>query len=43
MFSDDGYLTADKLVQPDDKIQAMVAKEDGSDRQLWIVIPIAEA
>jgi hypothetical protein len=41
--SDDGFLTADQLTQFDGKVQAIVEKEDGSDRQLWIVLPIAEA
>jgi hypothetical protein len=43
VVSDGGFLSADKLSQPDEKVQAMISKDDGSARQLWIVKPIAEA
>lgn len=43
MLSDGGYFAADKLSQLDEKIQAKLEKEDGIDRQLWIVLPFAEA
>jgi hypothetical protein len=43
MVSGGGYLSAEKVVQPNEELQAMVAKEDHLDKQLWIVKPISEA